>query len=177
MSFPDAIKTCFRKYAVFKGRASRPEFWWFALLFYAVAFLGSSVLAAMEPDSSFDQASSDEVGVGTAVIAIVFVVVLLGLFLPYLAAGVRRLHDTGHSGWWWFIALLPTIGAIILIVILAGKGNQAGNEYGPVGVENSDPQGLRVAQHGSFILPTHRLRAETHRYPPRRCGARRNTTP
>jgi hypothetical protein len=46
-----------------------------------------------------------------------------------------------------------------------------------VGVENSDPQGLRVAQHGSFILPTHRLRAETHRCPPRRCGARTNTTP
>jgi hypothetical protein len=37
--------------------------------------------------------------------------------------------------------------------------------------------GLRVVRHGSFILPTHRLRAETHLCPPRRCGARTNTTP
>ena len=94
--FIEALK----KYAVFSGRARRKEYWMFVLftvIIYAVLL-----------------------GIGLAIkapfIAIVFYVAIL---LPSLAVGVRRLHDTGRSGWWYFIALIPLIGGIWLIVILA----------------------------------------------------------
>jgi uncharacterized membrane protein YhaH (DUF805 family) len=113
MGFGDAIKTCFTKYAEFKGRASRPEYWWFFLsyvILYVVAYL------LMSASRSFQ---------------ILLWIVVLAYFLPLLAAGVRRLHDTGKSGWWYFIVLVPLVGWIILLVLLAGEGQPVPNEYGP----------------------------------------------
>ena len=56
--------------------------------------------------------------------------VALAYFLPLLAAAVRRLHDTGRSGWWYLIVLIPLVGLIILIVFLATEGNSGSNAYG-----------------------------------------------
>jgi len=113
MSFGDAVKTCFSKYVDFKGRASRAEYWWFFLSYVIVYFialiLGSAVKAAIWL---------------IAIAALVYV-------LPLLAAAVRRLHDTGKSGWWYFISLIPLVGPILLIVFLATAGNPAPNQYGP----------------------------------------------
>ncbi|WP_407111787.1 DUF805 domain-containing protein [Streptomyces sp. DSM 116494] len=55
----------------------------------------------------------------------------LAVLLPNLGVTVRRLHDTGRSGWWCFIALLPLVGVIVLAVFPATEGNQAGDRYGP----------------------------------------------
>jgi uncharacterized membrane protein YhaH (DUF805 family) len=110
MGFGDAVKTCFTKYAEFKGRASRPEYWWFFLSYFilvvVLSFLGS-----------FGRTLS--------------YIVWLAYLVPLLAAGVRRLHDTDKSGWWLLIALIPLVGTIILIVFLATAGQPAANQYGP----------------------------------------------
>ncbi len=107
MSFVDSIKICFTKYVDFKGRASRPEYWWFFLSYIVlyVIFLAIKVPA-------------------------IAILIALAYFLPLLAAAVRRLHDTGRSGWWYLIGLVPFVGIIILIVFLASEGNPGQNAYG-----------------------------------------------
>jgi uncharacterized membrane protein YhaH (DUF805 family) len=120
MSFPEAITTCLRKYVDFRGRASRPEFWWFVLFYYGVIFLPVIIvgLAAQTGDAI--------PSIAAGLLGLAF----LALVLPYLAAGVRRLHDTDKSGWWWFISLIP-FGSIILIVFWASEGSPGWNQFGP----------------------------------------------
>jgi len=118
MSFLEAIQTCLRKYADFTGRASRPEYWWFALA-YVILYFGGVILVS----------AIGERLVGGA--GFVLLMVMLGFVIPMLAAMVRRLHDTGRSGWWYFITLVPFVGPIILLVILASEGEHGLNQYGP----------------------------------------------
>ena len=131
MSFAEAIKTCFKKYADFSGRASRPEFWWFVLFYYLVILLPVVPWIAIDA-RSVNQAPIEDPGTTTAVavFGVLVVVVFLALLIPYLAAGVRRLHDTGKSGWWWLISFVP-FGSIVLIVFLVLEGNPGWNQYGP----------------------------------------------
>lgn len=117
MSFGESVSTCFRKFADFSGRAGRPEFWWFFLLTWLVNF-GMLVLA-------YSSLSEGDTG-GPGVLWIVSLVLLL----PYLAAAVRRLHDTGRSGAIMFVALIPLIGSIVLLVFLASPGTGIPNRYG-----------------------------------------------
>ncbi|MBY0577059.1 MAG: DUF805 domain-containing protein [Gallionellaceae bacterium] len=107
MTFGKAISTCFAKYVDFKGRASRPEFWWFYL--FTILLSWGSILV----DSS--QALS--------------MIVNLAVFLPVIAAGSRRLHDTNRSGWWQLI-MLTVIGIIPLVIWWAGKGSEQDSQYG-----------------------------------------------
>ena len=88
MGFLKSIESGFRKYVVWKGRASRSEFWWF-YLFYLTGSIFTTLI-----DQSY----------GVPVLNTVFV---LAVLLPFLSVFIRRLHDTGHSGWWYWIALLP----------------------------------------------------------------------
>lgn len=139
MSFAEAIKSCFTKYAEFRGRASRPEFWWFVLFYYLVILVPLVPWIAIDA-SSVNQASFGEPASSTAlgVFGVLVGVAFLALLIPYLAAGVRRLHDTGKSGWWWLISLVP-FGSIVLIVFLAIEGNPGWNQYGPPpGVDRVD---------------------------------------
>ncbi|NCZ68523.1 MAG: DUF805 domain-containing protein [Acidimicrobiia bacterium] len=93
MSFVDAIKSGFRNYAKFRGRAGRSEYWWFFLFTVLAQTVASSI--------------SDDFGnlVGLAV------------FLPGLAVQVRRFHDTGRSGW-WVGAFYGSIGVVIVSVVV-----------------------------------------------------------
>ena len=106
MTFAESIQTCLSKYADFTGRARRSEYWWFVLF----ALIASAVASRL----------------GT----LIYLVVVLGLFLPQIAAGVRRLHDTGRSGFYYFIVLIPLVGGILLIVWMATEGDPGENEYG-----------------------------------------------
>ena len=108
------------KYAVFRGRASRREYWFF-FLFY---FLIMVVLAFV--DVLFG-AFSDMAGLG--LLSGLFV---LGMVVPSLALGVRRLHDVGRSGWWLLAGFVPMIGSLILLVFAVKKGDAGENRYGPV---------------------------------------------
>lgn len=103
--FGDAIATCLERYATFTGRASRSEFWYFVL----AAVLINLAVALITP---FVFVDSPEVG------ASVSLLVSLGLAIPVIAAGVRRLHDTGRSGWWYLLAVVP-LANIVLLVLLA----------------------------------------------------------
>jgi uncharacterized membrane protein YhaH (DUF805 family) len=125
MSFANAIKTCVQKYAEFRGRASRPEFWWFALLYYLLIF----ALAMPFVLGAFRLNPFERMAVA-AVFGVLIGLASLALLLPYLAVGVRRLHDMGKSGAWWFIALVP-FGWVVLLVFFASDGDPGWNRYGP----------------------------------------------
>ena len=106
MGFGQAIATCFRKYAVFRGRASRSEYWFFVLfeiLVYIVLMI-ADIIAFRGSMNVFSTLAS------------------LVLFLPALAVLVRRLHDTDRSAWWILIPFVPIIGSIWLIVLLCAVG-------------------------------------------------------
>lgn len=115
----DWAKRPLQKYADFSGRAPRPEYWWFVLAQIVV------LLVAMMLDSLLGTEIGD-MGYG-----FIYLITALALLIPAIAVGVRRLHDTGRSGWWLLIALIPLVGAIILLVFFASKGNPGDNEYGP----------------------------------------------
>jgi uncharacterized membrane protein YhaH (DUF805 family) len=107
-----------KKYADFSGRAPRAEYWWFYLL-TVVAYIVAMILDSI-------------VGAGGAGgFGLLSIVVMLGLLLPSLAAGVRRLHDTDRSGWWLLIALVPLVGAIVLLVFWVLEGTRGDNRFGP----------------------------------------------
>ncbi len=115
MDFATAIKTCFRKYVIFAGRASRSEFWYF-YLFGVLVGLGAAVLdAALFGDN--------RVGALSAVANLVF-------FIPGWAVEVRRLHDVNRSGWWILIGLVPVIGGLVLLFWNCTRGYDP-NRFGP----------------------------------------------
>jgi len=113
MNFTQAVSTVFSKYATFIGRASRPEFWWFAL-FNIIASLVTGTI--------------DQALFGYEVLSIVYG---LAVLIPGLAVAVRRLHDTDRSGWWLLIGLVPVIGWIVLVYWYASEGTPGANQFGP----------------------------------------------
>jgi uncharacterized membrane protein YhaH (DUF805 family) len=95
-----------KKYADFTGRARREEYWMFVLIYMIISIiltvLGLTTISAL---------------------------VGLGLLIPNLSIGARRLHDTSRSGWWQLIAIIPVIGFIVLIIFLAQDSHDS-NDYG-----------------------------------------------
>ena len=118
MSFPQAVRSVLSNYATFSGRARRSEFWWFYLFTVLVVIVTSILDAALGTRTNM-------AGYG-----IITIIAELALLLPSLAVGVRRLHDTGRSGWWLLIALIPVVGTIILIVFFVLDSQQGANKYG-----------------------------------------------
>jgi uncharacterized membrane protein YhaH (DUF805 family) len=105
-NFSQAVATCLRKYADFSGRASRSEFWWF-FLFQIIVMIVTGMM-------------SD----------ILNGIAALGLLLPGLAVGARRLHDIGKSAWFLLLGLVPVLGFLVLLywfVQPAGGPNDYGN--------------------------------------------------
>ncbi len=101
-SFGGAIRSCWTKYATFKGRANRCEYWYWVLftaIFAWIPFIGE-------------------------IASLVFLV-------PSLAVVVRRLHDIGKSGWWYLFVLIPIVGWILLIVWFCTASQEGENKYGP----------------------------------------------
>tara|TARA_Y100001958_G_C20903890_1_gene324873 strand:+ start:117 stop:488 length:372 start_codon:yes stop_codon:yes gene_type:complete len=116
MDFGTSIKTCFSKYATFSGRASRSEFWWFAL-FGLVGGIVTTIIDVM-----ILAYSSEAYGPTNIIFNVI-------TFLPYLAVGARRLHDINRSGWWQLITL-TLIGIILLIIWWATVGENKKNVHG-----------------------------------------------
>lgn len=124
LSFGQAISNCFSKYATFKGRARRSEYWWFALLMGIIGLIANVIqyYALFEMGLTIDQAQ---------IVSIFPAIVYLVFFIPSLAVLWRRLHDTGHSGWCWLLSLIPIIGFIILLVWCCQDSDPMSNKYGP----------------------------------------------
>lgn len=108
-----------RQYTVFHGRAHRAEFWWFFLLngiVYMLLALLDGALAWGQPETGSGLLSS---------------LYTLATALPGLAVTVRRLHDSGTSGWWVLIGLVPLLGTLVLLILLVLPGTSGANVYGP----------------------------------------------
>lgn len=112
MSFSEAVRDGFDHYVNFEGRASRSSFWWW-VLFTFMAGVAANLL-----DLAIDA-------------SIFSIIVGLGLILPNLSKAIRRLHDTGRSGWWVLIILIPLIGFIVLLIFYLEKSEPTENQYGP----------------------------------------------
>ena len=124
MTLKEAVKICVgKKYADFSTRASRKEFWSFALFYWflCLAMFMISILVDVVFEHSF-QMFRLMVGVS--------VIIALLLMVPTYAVCVRRLHDTGRSGWWILLYFIPDIGAIALLIMLCRKSDED-NKYGP----------------------------------------------
>ena len=113
-----------RKYADFRGRAQRAEYWLFYLLFMIVYV--TCVVAA----GGFDEDGPAPTGVGL-VIALVSGLGVLGLVIPMLAVSIRRLHDTDRTGWWAFITFVPLVGGLVLFVFTVLDSTPGRNRFGP----------------------------------------------
>lgn len=100
------------QYADFTGRASRQAYWMFILVYFiivvAIAIVEQIVLGSTIPSSVF----------------------VLAILIPSLSIATRRLHDIGMSGWWQLIQLIPILGWIVIIILLAKKGETVENEFG-----------------------------------------------
>ena len=113
-----AVKTCFTKYATFKGRASRKEYWYFCLF----NFLVFAILYRLAYAINNESLSLFFLGV----VCLYSIVVIL----PGLSVTIRRLHDVGKSGWFYWIVLIPYLGGLILLYFMCKKGNSGENKYG-----------------------------------------------
>lgn len=107
------------QYADFSGRARRKEYWIFTL------FNAIFAIAAILLDNLFGM-TFDEIPYGP-----IYVIYGLAVFIPGLAVVVRRLHDSGKSGWWILISLIPLIGAIWMLVLLVTDSESGTNKWGP----------------------------------------------
>ena len=112
-------KVVFENYANFSGRARRSEYWWFILANMIIAVIAMII----------DNVAG--INFGQIPYGPVYVLYALAVFIPGLAVSVRRLHDVGKSGWFYFIVLIPLVGAIWLLVLFFSEGQQGENQYGP----------------------------------------------
>ena len=115
------LKVMRENYANFNGRARRKEYWMFSLFFLLFALLAGFVIGILSA-----------VGEMAAMIAIILTVVwYLAHIVPSLAVTVRRLHDTGKSGWLYLLVLIPYIGGLIIFIFTVLDGDKGDNAYGP----------------------------------------------
>ena len=126
MNFRIAIIKCFMLYAIFSGRAKRAEFWWFFLFLMILGVMTSII------DSTLGtQIVTNDMGTITEVddqkTGIFSTVVQLITFIPGLAVGARRLHDTNRSGWWQLLWIVILIGWIPLLIFFASPSKNDDN--------------------------------------------------
>lgn len=107
--FVNVLKT---QYTDYTGRANRPQFWYFFLFVFIITF----VLAFI-----------DTLLFGRSLLSLIF---SLATLVPNVCLGIRRLHDLGKPGWWYWIFLVPFIGSIILLVLFCLPGENKANAYG-----------------------------------------------
>jgi uncharacterized membrane protein YhaH (DUF805 family) len=130
IGFVDAVKRGFKKYATFTGRASRSEYWWWAL-FTFIVYLGLGLLTfAIGTATSRDGGRTP--GALAIPLIILFAVFLLGIIVPTLALSVRRLHDAGYSGLLALLFLIPYVGGLIIMIFALLPSSPAGAKYDPV---------------------------------------------
>jgi len=135
MGFTDAVKTCFRKYATFSGRASRPEYWWF-FLFVILGGIVASVLDGLLFGATVVETETTKSVTTNGPLAAIF---SLGTLVPGLAAGWRRMHDTGRSGLFLLYPLIVSVGVSSFAGLVGGfdqlgSGDMSGLFAGTVGL-------------------------------------------
>jgi uncharacterized membrane protein YhaH (DUF805 family) len=107
-----------KNYFTFTGRSRRQAYWMF-VLFNVIAVVLANVI-----DNVLGLSGQSGYGPLSTLYG-------LAVFIPGLALAIRRLHDTGRSGWWMLIGFLPIIGLIVLIVFFVQDSQPGSNQYGP----------------------------------------------
>ncbi|MDY0415686.1 MAG: DUF805 domain-containing protein [Gammaproteobacteria bacterium] len=113
-----------KQYAIFSGRARRKEYWYFILFNLIISIVLAAIDGAM---------GSYSAGTGMGLLGSVYT---LAILLPGIGVSIRRLHDTGRSGWWMLVGFVPLIGVLVLLVFMAQDSKPGQNQYGanPKGV-------------------------------------------
>ena len=124
MGFSEALKSFWSNYRNFKGRARRSEYW-FIQLFLVLTNLAAAVIDLVLMNGDVDRFVANGGG------GIVGLIWILATIVPALAVLVRRLHDTGRSGWWALIGFVPLAGTIVLLVFTVADSQAQQNTYGP----------------------------------------------
>lgn len=119
-TFQGSIKYCLSNYANFQGRASRAEYWYFYLFTLIIGIATGIMGGILDSITDSEVASIILQGLG-----------ILAILIPSLAVGARRLHDTGRSAAYLFLALIPIIGSIALLIFFVQEGELKENQYGP----------------------------------------------
>ena len=115
------FKNCILKHYIdFKGRARRKEYWSFVLFAVIIIILVGIVAGVLD----------NVLGLSGTLTAALVTIVDLGLILPSISVLVRRLHDIGKSGWWFWVSLIPVVGGIILLVFMFLDSQPGSNAYG-----------------------------------------------
>lgn len=117
MTFTDSIKTCINKYATFSGRAPRSEFWWFALFNAIVSICAQAAFFGIGLGLGGVKGAALATNICSALVFLLF-------FIPSIAVAVRRLHDTGRSGWWIMLVYGPMLLLVVLLVLLMLTRNE-----------------------------------------------------
>ncbi len=181
MSFGQAIKSVFRQYATFTGRARRAEYWWFYLfsmlvsipaqVFFFVMYFAALIPAMGQTDANgaITNEGLDSINWGLFIVGLIPVVVVsLGLFIPSLSVLVRRLHDTGRSGLWLLIGFVPG-ASIVLLVFALLEGEPYDNAYGPdpkAGERYMGPGYGQPQQYGQPVPPQPYAQPPATAFPP-----------
>lgn len=122
MDFMTAVKHVLKNnYANFQGRARRSEYWWFTLFSMIVSTVAQIVMGAVAATGSTILA---------LIFGIAFLVLMLGLIIPSIAVSIRRMHDTGRSGWWLLIGFIPLIGFLVILYFFVQRGTVGPNDWG-----------------------------------------------
>ena len=117
MTIGQAISYCYSNYANFNGRGSRPQFWWFYLYNLVIG-----IVLYLIDRWLFN---------GSVILSLLWA---LANIVPLYAAGSRRMHDTGRSGWMQLLVLVPCVGGIIVLIFWAQPSQPAANPYGEAAV-------------------------------------------
>ena len=123
MGFGEAVKSFWSHYSKFKGRSRRSEYWWIQLFLVLTNLAVAAIdLALMNGDVDRFIANG-----GGGIVGLIWILVTI---VPALAVLVRRLHDTGKSGWWVLIGFVPLIGGIVLLVFTVLDSDIGENKFG-----------------------------------------------
>lgn len=107
-----------KKYAVFTGRARRKEYWYFILFNIMISIILSAI-------DGMTGSYNPQTGMG-----LLGTIYILAILLPAVGVSIRRLHDTGRSGWWVLLSLIPLLGTIVLLVFMLQDSKPGSNQYG-----------------------------------------------
>ena len=135
MNIIEATKSCFKQYATFTGRASRSECWWFCL---SAAIIPFAILLVLGLAAAIFQTED------FLLLALQLIIIFeLAIIVPSMAVDCRRLHDTGKSGAYLLLGLIP-LGALFVIIWLIQDGDPNENQYGPNPKSSSNPTYTKV---------------------------------
>lgn len=117
-----------QKYADFNGRSTRSEYWYFVLAVMLIFLLLAAVVGGLAYTSGM---GNDGMSIGFMILLGLLGIFYLAIIIPSISVSVRRLHDTGKSGWWYLINFVPYVGALVFIVFMCMDSQPGTNQYGP----------------------------------------------